>query len=80
VLLTTTGKRLRALGSSSLPDIYEQPSTSLDATVNVSLPHYRLKVAARNLLDPRIQQLQGDREVSGYNRGRTYSIAFSTGS
>jgi hypothetical protein len=40
----------------------------------------RIKVAAKNLLDPRIQQLQGGREVSGYRAGRSYSIALSYGS
>jgi outer membrane receptor protein involved in Fe transport len=80
VLLSATGKRLRALGSTNLPDIYERPSTSLDATLNVALGHSRLKLAARNLLDPNIQQLQNGMEVSGYRRGRTYSIAFSSGS
>jgi TonB-dependent receptor len=80
VLLSATGKRLRALGSTNLPDIYERPSTSLDATLNVALGHSRLKLAARNLLDPNIQQLQNGMEVSGYRRGRRYSIAFSSGS
>jgi hypothetical protein len=40
-----------------------------------------LKLSAKNLLDPRIQQLAGDgREVSGYRIGRVYSITFATGS
>ena len=40
----------------------------------------RIKLAAKNLLDPRIQQLQQGQEVSGFRRGRSYSIAFSYGS
>src|SRR6185369_16971357 len=32
VLLGTTGKRLHALGLSPAPDVYEQPTTILDAT------------------------------------------------
>jgi outer membrane receptor protein involved in Fe transport len=80
VLLSLIGKRLRALGSSELPDIYEQPSGSLDVTLSLGLARSRLKFAARNLLDPRIQQLQNGAEVTGSRRGRSYSIAFSTGS
>jgi len=81
VLLNSTGKRLRALAVEPLPDVYEQPSTTLDATMNGGLFRtVRIKVAAKNLLDPRIQQLQGDREVSGDRAGRTYTIALSYGS
>lgn len=81
VLLSATGKRLRALGGSqSLPDIYEQPATSLDATLNVVWTRTRLKIAARNLLDPKIQQLQNDKEISGHRAGRTYSLSLSVGS
>src|SRR6185436_9063728 len=51
---------------------------TLDATMNGGLFRtVRIKVAAKNLLDPRIQQLQGDREVSGDRAGRTYTIALA---
>jgi hypothetical protein len=80
VLLSLIGKRLRALGSSELPDIYEQPSGSLDATLSFALARTRWKLAARNLLDPRIRQLQNGAEVTGYRRGCSYSIALSAGS
>ena len=80
LLMSLTGKRLRALGSSDLPDIYEQPSGSVDASVGFGLGRARWKLAARNLLDPRIRQLQNGAETTGYRRGRSYSIALSTGS
>jgi hypothetical protein len=81
VLVSAVGRRLYALGLAPLPDIYERPTTSLDATVNVApFRNSRVKLGARNLLDPRVQQLQGDREVSGYRLGRSYSIAFTYGS
>src|SRR5204863_1602633 len=78
VLLGMTGKRLRALGYNPEPDVYEQPSASLDAVTSFNLPHMgRIKLGAKNLLDPRIRQLAGDgREVSGYRIGRSYSIAY----
>jgi hypothetical protein len=75
------GERLRTLGYDPLPDIYEQPTRTLDATMQVHVFRgTRLKFAGRNLLDPRIEWLQGDREVSSYRSGRSWSIALSTGS
>ena len=81
VLVGTTGKRLRTLGLLPLPDIYEQPSRNLDATINwMPLARTRLKFAAKNLFNPRIQELQGGKEVSGYRSGRSFSIALAYGS
>ena len=81
LLLSSVGKRLRALAEFPKPDIYEQPSTSVDAALNWSPRSWgRFKLAAKNLLDPRIQQLQGGKEVSSYRQGRSYSLAFSLGS
>jgi outer membrane receptor protein involved in Fe transport len=82
VLMGLTGKRLVALGLIPEPDIYEQASGSLDVVMTFTVLHAsHLKLSAKNLLDPRIQQLAGDgREVSGYRIGRVYSITFATGS
>jgi len=78
VLAGVTGRRLVALGTLPLPDIYQDPIETLDATVNLSpYPRARVKLAAKNLLDPRIQRMQGENEVSGYRVGRSYSIALS---
>jgi outer membrane receptor protein involved in Fe transport len=80
VLYGLVGKRLKALGLYPLPDVYEQPSSSLDATFNtLLLEQMRMKVSLRNLLDPRIQQLQDGKEVSGYHRGRAVSVSFAYG-
>ncbi len=81
IMMSATGKRLYALGSTPLPDIYEQPVSSLDATLNWrAYAGSRVKFSARNLLDPRIRQLQAGQEVSAYRRGRTYSLVLSYGS
>jgi len=81
VLVSAVGKRLDALGLNPLPDVYEQPATSLDATLTfMATGNLRFKLAAKNLIDPRIQRLQGSKEVSGFRTGRTYSIAVSSGS
>jgi hypothetical protein len=64
------------------PDIYEQPFATLDVVLNFALAaNGHLKLSAKNLLDPRIQQLAGDgREVSSYHIGRVYSVTFAFGS
>jgi outer membrane receptor protein involved in Fe transport len=81
VLANSIGKRLRALGYEPLPDMYDQAYTSMDAALNLMLfRNARVKMTARNLLDPTIQRLQGEREVSSYKSGRTYSISFVMGS
>jgi outer membrane receptor protein involved in Fe transport len=81
LLLNATGKRLSTLAVDPLPDIYHQPFATLDATVNFSLLRaYRVKMAAKNLLDPRRQSLQGEREAAAYRAGRSYSIALTYGS
>ena len=81
LLLSAVGHRLDSLGLKAIGDIYERPSASLDATMGFApFPGSRVKLSARNLLDPRIQRVQGGREVAGYRSGRTYSLALSFGS
>ena len=81
LLLSAIGKRLRTIGYEPLPDIYDRPTQSLDATMSISLlGGSRVKLAGRNLLDPRVRRLQGTREISSYRAGRSYSIACSFGS
>ena len=80
VLVSMVGKRLAELGYLPLPDIYEQPFTSLDATLGFTpVPRARFKLSAKNLLDSRVQLLQGGREVSSYHQGRNFSLALSYG-
>jgi TonB-dependent receptor len=81
ILATSTGKRLKLLGFAPLPDVYEQPVTSLDATLNwAPYPNTRLKLAAKNLLDPVFRTMQGHRESESYRAGRAFSLAFTLGS
>lgn len=81
VMLNATGKRLRALGIAPLPDIYAEPHTSLDATMNMVLrAGVRVKASAKNILDRDVRTTQGGREVSLYRSGRSFSLALSLGS
>jgi len=80
LMLATTGRRLFALGVLPLPDIYEQAHTTLDAAANWRTRwHSRVKLAAKNLLDQEVRQLQGGRLASSYHTRRSFSIEFSWG-
>ena len=81
VLASSVGVRLHTLAYNPLPDIYDRPYTTLDAAVNlVPFRGARLKLGAKNLLDPAIRQLQGDREVSSYHDGRQFGFSITFGS
>ena len=78
IMMNAIGRRLRMLGYDPLPDIYDQPMKSLDATLSMQvLRSSRVRLAARNLYDPTIRRLQGTREVSSYRTGRSYSVAIT---
>ena len=78
VLVGLVGKRLTQLAEGPLGDIYSQPYGSLDATLNYKpFGAYRFKLAAKNLSDPRIQVLHGGQEVTGFRKGRSYSLAIA---
>ena len=81
VLWAANGRRLRTLGMQPLPDVYEQPYNTLDASFSLVATHgVRLKLAGKNLLDGKHQLLQGGKEVSGYRTGRSASMSLSWGS
>jgi outer membrane receptor protein involved in Fe transport len=81
LLASSVGVRLHTLAYNPLPDIYDRPYTSLDFAMNLVPFHgARLKLGAKNLLDPAIRQLQGYREVSSYHDGREYGISLTMGS
>jgi outer membrane receptor protein involved in Fe transport len=80
VLFSAAGQRLRTVGYLQ-PDIYDRPTTSLDATVNTTpWPRTHVKFAAKNLLDHAIRQTQGGKEISSTSYGRAFSIALAFGS
>ena len=81
VLASSVGVRLHTLAYNPQPDIYDRPYTTLDIAINlVPFRGSRLKLGAKNLLDPAIRQLQGAREASSYHDGREYGISFTVGS
>ena len=79
ILVAAVGRRLYALGIQPVSqDIYEQPTTTLDAVVNwVPRPNWRLKLAGKNLANQGEVQKQGDRVV--VTRDGTRAFALSLG-
>ncbi|NOT34793.1 MAG: TonB-dependent receptor [Candidatus Eisenbacteria bacterium] len=81
VLFGATGERLHTLALDPLPDIYDQPTTSLDVTLSFTpFGSARMKASGRNLIHPEIQQRQGDQVVTSYRGHRSFSLALSFGS
>jgi outer membrane receptor protein involved in Fe transport len=74
------GPRLLSTSLNS-PDVYEQPAAQFDVTFSQRIGrNLRLKLAARNLLDPVIKRTYGEDEeatYSSYTRGRTYSLSLT---
>jgi outer membrane receptor protein involved in Fe transport len=81
VLVAAVGKRLYALGIQPVSqDIYEQPTTTLDAVVNwVPRPNWRLKLAGKNLTNQKEVQKQGDRVVETREGTRTFGLSLGWG-
>ncbi|MCI0632502.1 MAG: TonB-dependent receptor, partial [Actinobacteria bacterium] len=83
VLYNVFGKRLAYVGVGVIPDIYEMPRHSVDATLSYAVsPLLRLRCAAENLLDDEVRFEQGDAEhvTTLYKKGRSVSVSLSTGS
>lgn len=75
------GRRLSDVGAFGLPDIYEQPYTSIDAVVSQRIDHLAngldLKLAVNNLLDRKREFIQSRYVQRSYIPGRTISISIS---
>lgn len=74
------GPRL-IIANLAAPDIYEQPAPLLDVVLSQRLGrHLRLKLSARNLLDPEIERTYGEEAqaiYSSYTRGRTFGVSLT---
>lgn len=82
VFFNRFGKRITAAGGSGLPDIYEQPRNSLDASVGFPIrTRVRAKLKGTNLLDEQYlfeQSANGITRVQRlYDIGRTFSVGLS---
>ncbi len=80
VLANAVGRRLEVLGLYGRPDVYEQPTTTLDAAATWKpWPRLGMKAGGRNLLDTQARRVQGDLETYRARSGRSYSLALSFG-
>ncbi|MFO1446811.1 MAG: TonB-dependent receptor [Opitutaceae bacterium] len=76
------GERLDLVNFGPLPDVFEQPAPSLNLVVSQRISsQWRLKLSAKNLLDPDREKTIGlnDRSLvySRYREGRTFSLSAS---
>ena len=80
-LVSHTGRKLAALGFDVAPDFFDDPVTTVDATVNLKpLSYLKLKLTAKNLTDATIRGVQGPVEYYRTKPGTGYSMTVSFGS
>jgi outer membrane receptor protein involved in Fe transport len=82
LLYNVFGKRLAYVGVGVIPDIYEMPRHAVDMTMSCAVgPSVKLRFAAENLLNDEVRFEQGDaaHPTSLHRRGRSVSLALSTG-
>lgn len=78
LLYNVFGKRIVAVGSSDLPDIYEQPFHQLDLVVKKDLKKgFQFGVKAINLIDLPARETQGNRVTETYRKGREVIVSLS---
>jgi hypothetical protein len=80
ILFAAFGKRLAQVGAgaypNSLPDIYERPLQSLDATLAKKINHlFQLKMSAENILDRSVEFRQLDKVTRRVSPGRSFGIS-----
>jgi outer membrane receptor protein involved in Fe transport len=88
VLGSSVGRRLKELYQTSDNGVANGRSnletagiTTLDATASLTpFRGARLKIAAGNLLNHAIREMEGDLEMRTYRTGRTFSVSLSMGS
>ncbi len=82
MLVNSTGRRLANLGYAGIvPDIYDDPITTLDLSVNYRpFTHWRFKMTGSNLLDSQYRSFQGDKLYRSYRTGRAVTLSAGFGS
>lgn len=80
LMYSVFGKRLHSLGLAELPDIYERPRHSVDFALGRQFGSFQVKLGMENLLNSEEEFRQADQVVKSSDRGRSVSLAISTGS
>jgi len=77
-LYNRSGARIRALGTSKQPDVYEQPVDQLDFVwIEELIYGMSMKFRVKNILDEEVLWTQDGKLVNSYKLGRDYTIALS---
>ena len=74
-LYNVFGRRITALGARGLPDRYQQVAHRLDLVASQKLGRFKVSLKAQNLIDPALEQKQGDVVVETFRQGRTFSAS-----
>ena len=78
LLFNMAGERITDVGTQGLPDAFFQPVESLDFNYRhaftIGQQQLRLKLRARNLLDPTYEELRGDEVQRSFKVGRTVQL------
>lgn len=76
LLYNVSGRRISEVGVFGIPDVYEEAAGQLDLVYATTLPgDFKLKLRARNLLDPKVEFTVGDEIRREYRRGRSLSVS-----
>ena len=75
------GRRLAEVSLGGTPDVFEEMRGTLDCTISQQWHEYKLKLSAKNLLNPsfaKAYRYQGINYISSqYHKGRSFSISVS---
>jgi hypothetical protein len=72
VFYNVFGRRISDVGRVGLPDVYEEPFHSLDATVFWKIGDWTLSLYGRNLLAQKVRNTQGSYNFLEYDQGLTF--------
>jgi TonB-dependent receptor len=71
LLYNVSGERIVQVGVDGQPDVYEQPFGQLDFNYRHKFANdWSMRLRLRNLLDPKVEFLQGDGVLREFTRGR----------
>lgn len=78
LLVNVFGRRITEVGAQGLPDVYEDSRVQLDFNLKQRIrSNMKLKLSAKNLLDPDHRYVQGNEVYRRYAAGRSVSLGIS---
>ena len=78
LLYNRAGERIRSLGISGQPDVYEQPFDQLDFVwIEALSDGLSIKFRVKNILDEEVLWTQDDKPVNQYKIGRDYTFSLN---